>query len=96
MIEGIEDAACRFCLGVQWHPELLLLSVPANLGLYRAFVKAAAKTRAGEGRTISLPIASEAVSHATRRRTRPAVPAATRERLVEGGVEAIVGELAAH
>ena len=45
VIEAIEAARYRFVVGVQWHPELLLLSVPANLGLYRAFVKTAAKTR---------------------------------------------------
>jgi len=45
VIEAIEATGYRFVVGVQWHPELLLLSVPANLGLYRAFVKAAAKTR---------------------------------------------------
>ena len=46
VIEGFEVLGARFVVGVQWHPELLLLNVPANLGLYRAFVKAAAKQRA--------------------------------------------------
>ena len=45
LVEGIEVDGYRFVVGVQWHPELLLLSVPANLGLYRAFVKAAGRMR---------------------------------------------------
>jgi len=45
LIEAFECANYRFVVGVQWHPELLMLTVPANLGLYRAFVKAAARTR---------------------------------------------------
>ncbi|MGC4122730.1 MAG: gamma-glutamyl-gamma-aminobutyrate hydrolase family protein [Myxococcales bacterium] len=45
VIEAFECAGYRFVVGVQWHPELLMLTVPANLGLYRAFVKAAARTR---------------------------------------------------
>lgn len=45
LVEAFECAGYRFVVGVQWHPELLMLTVPANLGLYRAFVKAAARTR---------------------------------------------------
>lgn len=45
LVEAFECANYRFVVGVQWHPELLMLTVPANLGLYRAFVKAAARSR---------------------------------------------------
>jgi putative glutamine amidotransferase len=45
LVEAFECAGYRFVVGVQWHPELLMLTVPANLGLYRSFVKAAARTR---------------------------------------------------
>ncbi len=45
LIEAVESTQHRFVLGVQWHPELLLLSAPLNLGIYRAFVKACAKVR---------------------------------------------------
>jgi len=36
VIEGIEDPARRFCLGVQWHPEYLLS--PGDSALFQAFV----------------------------------------------------------
>ncbi|MFT8676135.1 MAG: gamma-glutamyl-gamma-aminobutyrate hydrolase family protein [Acetobacter sp.] len=39
IIEGIEDPAHRFFLGVQWHPEFGI--DPADRALFRAFVKAA-------------------------------------------------------
>ncbi|MBI5547558.1 MAG: gamma-glutamyl-gamma-aminobutyrate hydrolase family protein [Deltaproteobacteria bacterium] len=45
LTEGIEVSGYRWVVGVQWHPELLLLTVPANLGLYRSFVKATARAR---------------------------------------------------
>ena len=45
LIEGVEMAGAHFVVGVQWHPELLLVSVPVNLGIYRALVKAAAEAR---------------------------------------------------
>lgn len=38
VIEGIEDPARAFCLGVQWHPEFLIS--PADAALFRAFIKA--------------------------------------------------------
>lgn len=41
LVEAIELVAHRFVLGVQWHPEYLIDSVPAHRGLYRALVKAA-------------------------------------------------------
>ncbi len=39
VIEGVEDARYRFCLGVQWHPEFLI--DPGDTGIFRAFVAAA-------------------------------------------------------
>jgi len=46
MVEAIEMPERRFALGVQWHPELLVKSVPINRGLYRAFVTAAGQRHA--------------------------------------------------
>lgn len=40
VIEGIESARHRFCLGVQWHPEFHI--DPGDAKLFDAFVKAAA------------------------------------------------------
>ncbi len=39
VIEGIEDPARRFCLGVQWHPEFLI--DPGDQRLFEALVAAA-------------------------------------------------------
>lgn len=39
VIEGFEDPARRFCLGVQWHPEYSIS--PADDALFTAFVQAA-------------------------------------------------------
>lgn len=39
IIEGIEAPACRFCIGVQWHPEFLIDQGDARL--FRALVAAA-------------------------------------------------------
>jgi putative glutamine amidotransferase len=44
VIEAIEHKE-GFALGVQWHPELLLESVPPNLGVYRTFVTRARDRR---------------------------------------------------
>ena len=41
LVEAIEDPKRRYVVGVQWHPELLFQSAPANAGLYRALVEAA-------------------------------------------------------
>ncbi|MFZ5470416.1 MAG: gamma-glutamyl-gamma-aminobutyrate hydrolase family protein [Myxococcota bacterium] len=41
VVEAIESTAHAFAVGVQWHPELLVNTVPANLGLYRALVNKA-------------------------------------------------------
>lgn len=38
IVEGIEATAYPFAIGVQWHPELLIDTVPPNLGLYRRFI----------------------------------------------------------
>ncbi len=38
VIEGIEDPARRFCIGVQWHPEFFIS--PADRRLYDAFIEA--------------------------------------------------------
>jgi putative glutamine amidotransferase len=40
VIEGIEAADYRFCLGVQWHPEFAV--TPGDPAIFRAFVAAAA------------------------------------------------------
>lgn len=38
VIEGIEDPAHRFCIGVQWHPEYRIS--PADAAIFAAFVEA--------------------------------------------------------
>lgn len=38
VIEGLEDPARRFCLGVQWHPEYHIS--PADTALFNAFIEA--------------------------------------------------------
>jgi putative glutamine amidotransferase len=43
VIEGIEVAAQRFCLGVQWHPEYAVSA--GDEAIFRAFVKAAADAK---------------------------------------------------
>lgn len=46
IIEAIEGTAKdNFILGVQWHPELMLDSVPPNLGIYKALVHRARDRR---------------------------------------------------
>ena len=46
VVEAIEfQGRDHFALGVQWHPELMLDSVPPNLGIYRAFVNKARDRR---------------------------------------------------
>jgi putative glutamine amidotransferase len=45
VVEAIESTEHPFALGVQWHPELLLQSMPLQLGLYRALVQKARDTR---------------------------------------------------
>ncbi len=38
VIEGVEDARYRFCLGVQWHPEFLI--DPGDASIFHAFIAA--------------------------------------------------------
>ena len=45
VVEAIECTEHPFAVGVQWHPELLLQSMPLQLGLYRALVQKARETR---------------------------------------------------
>lgn len=46
VVEAIECIAKdQFALGVQWHPELMLDSVPPNLGIYKLFVHRARDRR---------------------------------------------------
>jgi putative glutamine amidotransferase len=45
VIEAIESRTHPFAVGVQWHPELLIHTVPAHLGIYRGFVAKARETR---------------------------------------------------
>lgn len=45
VIEAIESTAHTFAVGVQWHPELLVESIPAHLALYRAFISRAREMR---------------------------------------------------
>lgn len=41
VVEAIECRGFRYAVGVQWHPELLVATVPPNLGVYRSLVSAA-------------------------------------------------------
>ena len=45
VIEAIEANGYHFAVGVQWHPELLIDSLPLHLGLYRTFVARARESR---------------------------------------------------
>ena len=49
VIEGIEDASRRFCLGLQWHPEFLI--DPGDALVFRALVAAACPSLAAAPRT---------------------------------------------
>ena len=40
IVEGLEQPDARFCLGVQWHPEWLSDTDPAQQALFDAFVQA--------------------------------------------------------
>jgi putative glutamine amidotransferase len=40
LIEALEDPSARYWIGVQWHPELLTQSLPAQRGLFAALVEA--------------------------------------------------------
>lgn len=45
VVEAIESSQYTFALGVQWHPELMLNTVPVNVGVYRAFIQKAREHR---------------------------------------------------
>ena len=45
VVEAIEVSTHSFAVGVQWHPELLIHSVPSHLGVYKAFVHKAREQR---------------------------------------------------
>lgn len=45
VIEGIESKEAGFVVGVQWHPEQMIDSVPPHLGVYRALVNKARERR---------------------------------------------------
>ncbi len=46
IVEAIESAdKSHFVVGVQWHPELMIDTVPAQLGIYRALVQRARERR---------------------------------------------------
>ena len=53
-VEGIEASDRDFCLGVQWHAELLIGAYPEQLDLFEAFVEASAEqVRSDEGREVA-------------------------------------------
>jgi putative glutamine amidotransferase len=41
VVEAIESTAHAFALGVQWHPEYMLTTIPAHVGIFKAFVQKA-------------------------------------------------------
>jgi putative glutamine amidotransferase len=43
IVEAVESVEHRYVIGVQWHPEFLVRSVPPNAGLYRSLINAARK-----------------------------------------------------
>jgi putative glutamine amidotransferase len=45
VVEAIEVRDMPFVVGVQWHPELMLESIPVNLGLFRGLVAKARERR---------------------------------------------------
>ena len=45
VVEAIESGNGTFAVGVQWHPELLLQSMPLQLGIYRGLVTRARDAR---------------------------------------------------
>lgn len=45
VVEGIESTQHAFAVGVQWHPEMLLESMPIHLGVFRALVQKAREFR---------------------------------------------------
>jgi putative glutamine amidotransferase len=45
VVEGIESQDHPFAVGVQWHPEYLVNSIPTHLNLYRTLVQRARESR---------------------------------------------------
>lgn len=45
VVEAIESKEHGFALGVQWHPELMVTTVPIHLGVYKVFVHKAREQR---------------------------------------------------
>jgi putative glutamine amidotransferase len=45
VVEAIESSQHAFAVGVQWHPEYMLTTIPAHVGLYRAFIQKAREHR---------------------------------------------------
>jgi len=45
LVEAVESPNGRFCIGVQWHPEVFDVNDPHTRGLFRGFVQAAAAYR---------------------------------------------------
>jgi putative glutamine amidotransferase len=45
VVEAIESTQYGFALGVQWHPELMLNTVPVHVGVYRLFIQKAREHR---------------------------------------------------
>jgi len=45
VIEGVESKDGNFVVGVQWHPEQMIDSVPPHLGIYKTFVNRARDRR---------------------------------------------------
>lgn len=48
IIEAVESTVHPFVLGIQWHPELLLQTMPLHLGIYRGFISRARDFRRSE------------------------------------------------
>ncbi|MGA9524495.1 MAG: gamma-glutamyl-gamma-aminobutyrate hydrolase family protein [Myxococcaceae bacterium] len=45
VVEAIEARSYTFAVGVQWHPEMLIHTIPTHMGLYRGFVGKAREAR---------------------------------------------------
>ncbi|MCI0571251.1 MAG: gamma-glutamyl-gamma-aminobutyrate hydrolase family protein [Myxococcaceae bacterium] len=45
VVEAIESPAHLFALGVQWHPEYMVNTVPVHLGIYKTFIQRARESR---------------------------------------------------
>jgi putative glutamine amidotransferase len=45
VVEAIESTAHLFALGVQWHPEYMLHTIPTHVGIYKAFMHRAREYR---------------------------------------------------